>query len=112
MPLIALLMNRWAWVGIAVLLAGGAGALGAYKLTSGRAATLQAEKAALTAAVDALRAQREKDAALLTRRAQAAAAAAREAAALRSKLSSALAANREWAAQPVPKEIQDALAQP
>lgn len=37
---------------------------------------------------------------------------AREAALLRTRLSAALEANPEWSAQPVPKEVQDALAQP
>ena len=40
------------------------------------------------------------------------AAIARKVASLRLSLDAALAANRGWADQPVPKEVQDALSQP
>jgi hypothetical protein len=56
--------------------------------------------------------QRTTDKATLDRLARKNAAMARETASARASLQRSLSANREWADQPVPKEVQDALRQP
>ena len=55
--------------------------------------------------------QRKKDMTVLAQRAKENAAAAREMTSLRQKLDRALTANQKWAAEPLPKEVSDALAQ-
>lgn len=85
-------------------------AVGWYR-TGTRLAAMQASRDTYAAALQEAGKQRARDAALLERRAKAAAAATREAALLRSRLDAALAANREWADQPVPAAVQQALEQ-
>lgn len=63
----------------------------------------------LTTALETADKQRKADQALLARRAREKAAIARESASLRLKLDRALAANPDWANQPVPQGVQDAL---
>lgn len=64
---------------------------------------------ALSKAAKAAQEQRKRDIGTLARRAQKNAAMGRENALLRQQLDAALAGNPEWAGQPVPKEVQDAL---
>lgn len=81
-------------------------------LLTGSAALLKREygrNAVLVEAQKAAQEQRKRDGALLARRTAEKAATAREMASLRASLGAALAKNREWAEQPVPQEVQDAL---
>lgn len=68
-----------------------------------------AQMQALTEAAERSAKQRKKDQALLARRAAENRAAALERASTQAALAAALAQNREWADQPVPQEVQDAL---
>lgn len=90
----------------------GLAGFGVYRHMAVRLASVEAKLDGAQAALAEAVRQRKLDAALLARRAQENAAAARETALLRQRLRDALAVNREWAEQPVPKEVQDALAQP
>lgn len=71
-----------------------------------------AQATKITALEDVLEAaatQRKADQALLARRAREKAAIALEMASTRQQLDRALAANPDWANQPIPQEVQDAL---
>jgi hypothetical protein len=85
------------------------GAFAAYKFLAPRAAAVKDERDRLAQALDASEKQRKADAAVLTRRSAANAAAARESARKAEQLEDALERNRAWADQPVPKDVQDAL---
>lgn len=89
-----------------------ASAAGTYKLMAGKVHRLQVDRDALAQQLGEAEKQRKADAALLTRLHAQRAAAARETARVRAQLRDALEANREWATQPVPKEVRDALEQP
>lgn len=75
-------------------------------------AVAEAEVSRLAAENQGLQELRKLDQATLASVSRARAAIARESASLRLKLAAALDANRAWADQPVPKEVQDALEQP
>lgn len=75
-------------------------------------AAAESEVSRLAAENQGLQELRKLDQATLASVSRAKAAIARERAALSLKLTAALAANRAWADQPVPKEVQDALEQP
>jgi hypothetical protein len=100
---------RLAVIGLCVALVVGQGAGLYWSLT--RKAAVEAERDSLVLAVKQAAKQRQADAALLARRAQENAVAARESASLRAQLDKALAAQPEWANQPVPQEVRDALEQ-
>lgn len=90
----------------------GFGAGTVWYLLSDKLAQAKAEQGHLQAGLRALAEQRVKDQATLARRAAANAAAARREAAARERLRAAVTVNRAWADEPLPKEIQDALASP
>lgn len=90
----------------------GAGAFVAHRMAAGQIAQVTVERDQLSHALAAVAEQRQKDLALLARRTKENAAAARQMAELRQRLDIALQVNREWAETVVPKEVQDALAQP
>lgn len=99
------------YLAIAALMVGlGAGTVW-YHL-SAKLAAKSAEIADLKKAQDVLLGQRKTDQALLARRAKKNAAIARSEALASQRLSQVLAAERAWADQPVPKEVQDVLEQP
>lgn len=103
-----MLTRLYGYLLIAALMAGlGAGTV--WYWASARLAKKDAQITALQASAQALAKARKDDAALLARRARANALARRETAALRLRLDAALAAQPEWASQPVPKEVRDAL---
>lgn len=98
----------YAYALVAALLIGLA--TGWYR-TGAQLAATQVSRDAYADALKQAGKQRARDAALLAARAKAAAAAQREAQLLRLRLNDALAANREWAGQPVPVAVQQALEQ-
>lgn len=75
-------------------------------------AVAESEVSRLTAEIAGLQELRKADQAALASAQRDRAAIARKVASLRLSLDAALAANRGWAEQPVPKEVQDALSQP
>ena len=94
---------------LAAALLYGLGAGTVYYLMTEKLAVMRADRARLVQAVTEAAKQRDRDQALLTRRAAANAAAARETASLRLRLDAALQARRDWAGQSVPQEVRDAL---
>jgi hypothetical protein len=106
------LQARIAALILAFCLGLGLAGFGVYRHMTARLASTEAQLDGAQAALAEAVRQRKLDAALLARRAQENAVAARETALLRQRLRDALAAHQEWATQPVPKEVQDALAQP
>jgi hypothetical protein len=100
-----------AFLAIAALLVGlGAGTV--WYFVSDKMARKDARIELLGDAIKQAQAQRDSDAKLLSRWAAKAAAMHKESTALRLRIDAALAANRDWADQQVPKEIQNALEQP
>lgn len=87
----------------------GLGALGSWRFMVPKLAAARAQVTALEEQVKTAAEQRKTDQATLARLAQKNAATARAAASARASLRAALAAQPEWAAQPVPKEVRDAL---
>lgn len=87
----------------------GLGAGSVWYAVAGRLARKDAQIEALSEVLDQAAKQRKADQATLARLAQKNAAAARESASLRRELDAALAASPDWAAQPVPQVVQDAL---
>lgn len=75
-------------------------------------ASAEAKIGTLADELERAQALRKLDQAALALARREKAAIAREMASLRLSLDAALAANRAWAEQPVPKEVQDALSQP
>jgi outer membrane murein-binding lipoprotein Lpp len=88
----------------------GAGAFAGYRWQSARVAALEADKTALVSQVKALeRGRKAAEKAIAVReRARAEARAQEQASSARAR--EALEQNKAWADQPVPKEVQDALA--
>lgn len=75
-------------------------------------AVAESRIAQLAVEIESLQELRKVDQAALASARREKAAIARKMASLKLSLDAALAANRAWADQPVPKEVQDALAQP
>lgn len=103
------MLNRiMPYILVACLLVGlGAGSV--WYAVAGRLARKDAQIQGLTEAAQRAAEQRKADQATLARLAQKNAAAARESASLRRELDAALATSPDWAAQPVPQVVQDAL---
>lgn len=100
---------RVALVALAAAVLAGLGAFGSWRYMTPKLAAAQAQVTALQEQVKTAAEQRKLDQATLARLAQKNAAQARAAASARASVRSALAAQPEWAAQPVPKEVRDAL---
>jgi hypothetical protein len=99
------------WACVALVLIGlGAGTV--WYFVADNLAKKDARIEQLAEAAKEAQAARERDAATLARREQAIAAAGREAVLLRQSLAAALAAHREWASQPVPDAVRQALETP
>lgn len=92
---------------LVVVLGGGLFVVGKAKVEQATRHT--AEMTAMQNAVESLYKAREADQATLARLRQKNAATARKTAFLAHSLSAATAANPAWAAQPIPKEVKDAL---
>lgn len=105
----------WAKVGwyvLAASLIAGFAAGTVWYVMAGRIAVYKADIRTLNATILRASEQRATDKATLDRLARKNAATAREMASAQASLQRSLSANREWADQPVPKEVQDALRQP
>lgn len=87
----------------------GLGAAGSWRLMVPKLAAARAEVTALQEQARTAAEQRKTDKATMARLAAKNAAAQAAAASARASLRSALTAQPEWAAQPVPKEVRDAL---
>lgn len=99
------------WAAGALILVGlGAGMV--WYAMADRLAAAKAEIRTLNSDLQRATEQRATDRATLASLAKKNAATARETASLRQRLDHSLFKNPEWAAQPVPKEVQDALRQP
>lgn len=101
-----------AWYALAAVTLALMGSGWALKRAYEQQATQRAEIRALNGAILRASEQRILDRATLDRLARKNAATARESALAQAALQRALTANRTWADQTVPKEVQDALRQP
>lgn len=102
-------MNRVLFGVIAILTACGIAMGYALKAEYQKNGRLREQVSVTTEALERARsAQKRADRALVLRE-RARAAAAREQALLRQRLEDALTTHRQWAEQPVPQEVQDAL---
>lgn len=100
------------WCAVAALGAALTLAGWALKHSYAEQGALKTQIAALNGALLRAAEQRATDQATLDRLAKKNAATAREMARAQASLQRSLSANREWADQPVPKEVQDALRKP